>query len=291
MSNTPPTHVATQQNARPPMPLDEFKLQLARDYQKQITNYFNGDTEKAMKFMSAVVYSVQKTPKLMECDRTSLLHSFMSAAEFQLYPSSVAGEAYVIPYKGKAQFQLGYQGIITLLWRAGINVQSQIVRETDEFEYQEGLQPKLFHRYDPFRGERGEAIGVYAVAAVENGMTQHKVMSKDEVMKFKEFSQAKDSQYSPWADGNDPELWMWKKTCIKQLAKTLPKTEVLQKAFAEDNEESTVPKKHTQDLAGPAVGRALHDPASMRPSESEASQEVPGSDDVNQENIGDLQPR
>ena len=54
---------------------------------------------------------------------------------------------------------------------------------------------------------------------------------------------------------------MWKKTCIKQLSKTISKTEKLQKALAEDNKESTIEAARIErDLAGPAVGKALHAP-------------------------------
>lgn len=257
------THAVTKPNQRPPTPLEVFKLELHTNYLKQVQNYLNGNEQAANKFMSAVVYSVQKVPGLLECDKTSLAQAFMSAAEFGLYPGSVSGEAYVLPYKGKAQFQIGYQGLITLLWRAGISVNSQIVREKDEFAYEEGQNPRLEHRPDPFSTERGEAIGVYAVATLPGTSAKlAKVMGKDEVMKFKEFSQAKGSSFSPWNSANDPELWMWKKTCIKQLAKTLPKTEVLQRAIAIDNEDSTVGQSML-DAAGPGVGAALHDPKNL----------------------------
>jgi recombination protein RecT len=260
------THAITTPNTRPPTALDELKQQLAKDYQKQITNYFAGDKEKALKFMSAVIYSVQKTPKLLECTRESILHAAMSCAEFQLYPSNVSGEAYLIPYKGKAQFQLGYQGLITLFSRAGINVNSHIVRKNDTFEYEEGLTPKLIHKFSPFANEkeRGEPVGVYAVLTNSLGQKVASVMGREDVMKIKNLSQAKDSEYSPWNSKQDPSLWMWKKTAIKQAGKLMPKTEVLQKAIAEDNEDSII-VKNTLDASGPAVGTALHAPEAPKP--------------------------
>lgn len=259
MTNQTPSHAVTRPNYnnKPTLNVDDLKKELVKDYQKQVENYF-GDKEKALKFMSAVMYSTQKTPKLLECDKTSLLQAFMSCAEFQLFPSNVSGEAFIIPYKGKAQFQLGYQGIITLLWRAGINIRSQIVYEKDEFNYEEGLQAFLIHKPNIF-GERGKPIGVYAIATLDNGQIQHKVMSEKDILEFKKLSQSKDSEYSPWNSKSDPELWMWKKTCIKQLAKTLPKTETIQKAIAIDNEESII-QKDKLDPTGPAAAKALHMP-------------------------------
>lgn len=267
------THTVTTPNKPKAvlMPIVQFKTQLAGDYQKTVSNYFEGDKEKSMKFMSAVVRSVQKVPKLLDCDRESLMTSFMCAAEYRLYPSSVSGEAYVLPYKGKAQFQLGYQGIITLLYRAGVSsVRTSIVFQNDEFQYEEGLEPILIHKPAPFGTAKGEAIGCYGVAVV-NGTQLYKVLSKDEILKFKEFSQAKGSEFSPWNSKNDPELHMWRKTVIKQLAKTLPKNDEIMSAIAKDNEESIIAaRQNNLNASGVATGRALHAPV-----DGEESQEVP----------------
>lgn len=265
MSNTeknPHTHVVTQPNARPPMPLDEFRKQLyMAKYEQQIFNYLNKDDKAASKFMSTVIFCVQKNPKLLACERVSLMQSFMSCAEYGLYPSNVAGEAFIVPYKGKAQFQLGYQGLITLLARAGISVRANIVRKNDVFQYEEGLNPVLSHKPDPFATDekRGEPVGAYAILENTLGQKVVKVMGKEAVMKIKDLSQAKDSEYSPWNSKQDPELWMWRKTVLKQAAKLVPKTEVLQKAIAEDNEDSII-KKHILDAEGPATGKPDHRP-------------------------------
>lgn len=221
-------------------PIDQFKVELSKQHLKAINNFFRGDNEKVMKFMSSVMYSLQKTPKLLSCKKDTLINAFMTCAEYELYPSSVSGEAYVLPYKDEAQFQLGYQGVLTLLYRAGMkNVTAEIVHEHDEFDYQAGLSPTLIHRPNVF-GERGKAIGVYAVATLSSGEKQFKVLGEKDVMKFKEFSKSKGSEYSPWNPKNDPELSMWKKTAIKQLAKFLPKNSTIYEAFEKDNRDSRI---------------------------------------------------
>ncbi len=111
--------------------------------------------------------------------------------------------------------------------------------KNDDFQYEEGLEAHLIHKPNVFAEDKGEAIGVYAVAEM-NGTKLFKVMSKAEVMKFKEFSQAKGSDFSPWNAKNDPELHMWRKTVIKQLAKTLPKNETIAKALDLDNQDSVI---------------------------------------------------
>lgn len=221
--------------------IDQFKAQIAHsDMQAQILNYLNRDEDRKAKFISAAIHSVRKVPELLNCDRNTLMDALITCAQFNLYPSAISGEAYILPYKGKAQFQLGYQGMITLLYRAGVqSINAQIVFENDLFEYQEGLEPKLNHAPAPFGTKRGKPIGVYAIAIV-NGEKMFKVMSEEEVMAYKEFSQSKGSQYSPWNAKNDPDLWMWKKTAIKQLSKILPKNDTLSEAIGKDNQDSTI---------------------------------------------------
>lgn len=258
------THIVTKPNARPALPIDTFKADLNAQYMKTVENYFAGSQEKARLFMTTASVAVQKVPALLECERMSLITALMSCAELNLFPSNVSGEAYIIPYKGKAQFQLGYQGMITLMYRSGVqNIRSNIIFANDDFEYTEGLEPHLSHK-PCWRGDKGEVIGVYAVARI-NGTDIFKVLSIEDVMKFKEFSQSKGSEYSPWNEKNDPERWMLRKTAIKQLAKLLPKNNKLIQAIAEDNEDSII-AKHKLDAGGPAVGKAFHDPAALEPS-------------------------
>lgn len=56
------------------------------------------------------MYAIDTVPKLIDCTQESLIAAFMKCAELKIYPSSVSGEAFILPYneKGvmKAQFQL-----------------------------------------------------------------------------------------------------------------------------------------------------------------------------------------
>lgn len=61
--------------------IDSFRAELAREHFKTLVNFMKSE-DNAKKFMSAVIYSVQRTPKLLECDRTSLMNAFMTCAEF-----------------------------------------------------------------------------------------------------------------------------------------------------------------------------------------------------------------
>lgn len=214
--------------------VESLKQELFKDQFKQLTQYMK-DEQSAIKFLGSVAYCFQSVPALANCEKTSIASAFMKIAELNLFPSTVSGEAYVLPYKGKAQFQLGYKGIVTLLYRAGVtSIYTDIVKKNDKIKVLGGTDAGIYHEYA--LGDRGEAIGAYAVANI-NGDKIWKYMSKDEILEFKKFSQSAGSDYSPWNQKNDPELNMWKKTVIKQVAKTLPQNENLAKAISDDNEE------------------------------------------------------
>ncbi len=228
------------ENKNNKLALDKIKNTLATEYHKQIINYF-GDERKALKFLSGVVDSVQRNPKLLNCSPESLINSFMIMAQLEFMPSAVSGEAYVLPYGEKAQFQLGYQGIVTLLYKAGAkSVVSEIVRKNDKFQIVNG---SITHEVDPFktREERGEPMGAYSIITTQTGGKVEKFMRKDEILSYgKRFSKTFEDQYSPWKENNDPEGWMWKKTVLKQAAKLAPKNETINIAISYDNEDSII---------------------------------------------------
>lgn len=111
------------------------------------------------------------------------------------------------------------------------------MKENDEFELVSGFDMHITHKYP--RSARGQAEGVYAIAKVD-GEKIIKYMSKDEVLAFKEFSKSKASDASPWNPKNDPELNMWRKTAIKQLAKNLSLTEKVAEAIQNDNADGDI---------------------------------------------------
>lgn len=222
--------------------LDDFRGQLAhKETFQQIVNYFGGDEDTARKFMSSAVHVVRKVPDLLKCDRASLMEALITCADLRLFPSSASGEAYILPYNGVAQFQLGYQGIVTLLYRAGIrDVVAEPVRKTDVFKISRG---KITHEVDAFktRAERGPVIGYYAIITTQNGGTLEAFMRNEDIEAHaKKFSKSFSSKYSPWNAANDPEGWMPRKTVLKQAAKLAPKNETIARAIELDNRDSTI---------------------------------------------------
>lgn len=225
---------------------------LASNYQKQIENFF-GDQKQALRFLSGVVADVQRNPKLLECTPPSVINGYMTMAQLGLMPSGVSGEAYVIPYNNskkvenkwtkvmEAQFQLGYQGFVTLLYRAGAKqVVCEEVRENDTFKIVNG---SIYHEVDPLKTKegRGARIGAYAIITLKTGGKIEKFMRIEDIIAHgKRFSKSFDSEHSPWNEKNDPEGWMLRKTVLKQAAKLAPKNDALFFAIAEDNKDSNI---------------------------------------------------
>lgn len=225
------------------MELVELKKGLSANL-KTVENLFS-DKDQALKFHSAAIACFQNNTTLASCTKASLVGAFLECARTGLFPSNWQGECYILPYKDcrsgqtLAQFQIGYKGFVTLFYRCGVDsIYSDIVYENDEFEYETGLEMKLKHK--PKLGNRGKAIGAYAVATL-NGQKIFKVMGEEDIMTIANMSQSMkaDKKYntkkSIWHGANDPEKWMWQKTVIKQLAKLLPKTEKLSHAIHLDN--------------------------------------------------------
>lgn len=228
----------------------DLKVVLAKQYMTQIKNYF-GNEKKALRFLSSVIADAQRNPKLMECTPVSVINSYMTMAQLEFMPSGVSGEAYVLPYKNnkkvgntwvgvmEAQFQLGYQGMVTLFYRAGAkDIVAEIVREKDKFSYVNGV---IKHKPNIFSDDRGKAIGAYVIVRLNTGGSVSKVMSAKEIIGIgQKFSKSFKSEHTPWDEANDPQLWMWRKTVLKQVAKLVPKNEAIVNAIAKDNEDSII---------------------------------------------------
>lgn len=173
--------------------------------------------------------AIQNTPKLLECDRTSLFASIMTCAQLGLEPDGVLGQAYLVPFAGKVQLIPGYRGLIALARNSG-EVRSIAAHEVcarDEFEYAYGLEPQL--RHVPSNGDRGEITHFYAVAHFTNGGHHFEVMTRAEVEAIRDSSSGYKTAVRYAKSGQDPQTpWvqnfveMGRKTAIRRIAKFLP---------------------------------------------------------------------
>lgn len=177
------------------------------------------------RLLRVAMTAIQNTPKLLDCDRTSLFAAVMTCAQLGLEPDGVLGQAYLVPYGNKVQFIPGYKGYLALARNSGeiSTIQSHEVCANDFFEYAFGIQEKLEHR--PADGERGAIKYFYAYALYKDGGHIFEVMSRADVDAIRDNSdgykafKAKKIQSSPW---DSSYVQMGRKTAIRRLANYLP---------------------------------------------------------------------
>lgn len=87
-------------------------------YQNLIRNTL-GDPKKSARFITAITSAVSANHELQSCDAGSILSAGLLGESLNLSPSPQLGMYYIVPYKKKAQFQLGYKGYIQLAIRSG----------------------------------------------------------------------------------------------------------------------------------------------------------------------------
>lgn len=191
------------------------------------------------RFTRMALSALNNNPKLQECTQMSFLAAMMNAAQLGLEPNTSLGQAYLIPYKNKkkgvleCQFQIGYRGMIDLVYRNETvqTVQAHCIYRNDDFQYELGLEPKLHHI--PAFQDRGDLIGVYAMFRLQNGGYGFEVMSKADVDQYAmRYSQAVDGSFSPWTSNYEE---MAKKTVIKRVLKYAPMRTDFARAMSVDN--------------------------------------------------------
>lgn len=73
--------------------------------------------QRAPQYMTSIVNLYNSDTQLKVCDPMSVIASAMVAATLDLPVDKNLGYAWVVPYSGRAQFQLGYKGYIQLALR------------------------------------------------------------------------------------------------------------------------------------------------------------------------------
>jgi recombination protein RecT len=179
-----------------------------------------GNTMPVERLMRTVMISVERLPLLLECDRQSIFNAAMSAACLGLEVDGVTGQAFLIPFKGKAQLVIGYKGFNTLAARSGITVTGGVVREGDKFEYE--LGSSAFVRHVPVLGNKGRIIGAWAVGAAHGRPPIPSVLSIDDLMGVKARSPGAKRSDSPWNDQVIGFPAMSEKTAKRRLARSMP---------------------------------------------------------------------
>lgn len=195
---------------------------------------------EARQIVRDVLTAISQNPKLAECEPTSVLGAAMTMAQLGLRVG-VLGHGWILPFwnarerRFDAQLVIGYLGYVELAHRSGQikSISARTVHANDHFEIEYGIDEKLIHR--PAAGDRGIPIGYYAVCRTTTGGQSFHYMTTVEVEKHRDrYAMAKKKDgtvVGPWKSEFDA---MAKKTCVRQLAKFMPRNTDLATAMSVD---------------------------------------------------------
>jgi len=213
---------------RPPGPIQTLRTMMMEPGQLQQIQVALPKHLSAERMIRVTLTALQRNPKLLECDKKSIIGCVVEASELGLEPNGVMGHAYMVPFKNnkvrpavmEAKLMIGYKGLIDLARRSGkvSVINAEVVYARDHYKVKKGLHPDLIHEPYDEDENRGEIIAAYATAKIEGADDpQFVTLTHNEIEALRARSQAAKS--GPWMTDYAA---MCKKTAIRQLCKLLP---------------------------------------------------------------------
>ena len=184
---------------------------------------------KIEKFKAVVRTAINLNPDLVDADRRSLFVACINCARDGLLPDN--REAALVLFGKNAQYMPMIGGIRKRMRNSGevLSAEAHVVYEKDKFDYALGDEPHLTHK--PVVGDRGKAIGAYAIIKLKNGEILREVMSIPELEKVRAVSRAKNN--GPWISWTDE---MYRKTVLRRCAKAAPTEADVEELFQRHEE-------------------------------------------------------
>jgi recombination protein RecT len=187
--------------------------------------------DKAAPFLASITQAAQSYA-LSKCEPKSIIAAAFTAATLDLPIDKNLGIAHLVPYKGVAQFQMGYKGFIQLALRTGVyrSINDAIIYEGELVSYDE-LFGEL--KIDRSKRKSDKVIGYAATFKLLNGFEKVVYWPVERVRAHaKRFSKAIGKADSPWNTNFDA---MALKTVIKAMLSKYGVLSVqMQKALVHD---------------------------------------------------------
>lgn len=219
--------------ARPQSPLARFNGYIlqpnTQNYLRQVLG------EEKSSFVNNVVGLVSNSPLLQKCEPSTVMFAAVKATALKLPLDPNLGFAYVVPYGGQAQFQIGWRGFVQLALRTNL-YRTINVRDVREGELLDEDFASGEMRFAPLpAAARGQApvAGYLAYFELVNGFRKMSYWTVSEVRDHAQrFSKTYANGGGVWASNFDA---MAKKTVLKLLiGKYGPMSVEMQGALAAD---------------------------------------------------------
>ena len=172
--------------------------------------------DKTPLFMASIIDVVSSDQMIQKADPKTVIREALKAATLNLPINKSLGFAYLVPYKGQAQMQIGYKGLIQLAQRTG---KYRHINAGPVFAGEMTGMDKLTGSID-LSGKKtsDDVIGYFAYIELMNGFKKTEYWPKEQVVEHaKRYSQAFKSKFSPWTTEFDK---MATKTVLKSLLST-----------------------------------------------------------------------
>lgn len=162
-----------------------------------------------------------QNPALQRCSAVSIFSSLLIASQLGLEPG-VAGQGYLIPYKGKCTFVPGWQGLVGLLNNTGrATAWTGVVYEGDHFQFELGAYPILRHVPGINYGDEDKMTWAYACARVNGAETPViEAWTMERIWRHRDaHNEVGEKHYSY----KNPEMYA-RKVVLLQVLKYMPKS-------------------------------------------------------------------
>lgn len=196
--------------------MEKYKGQIALALPKHIS---------ADRMVRLAMTSFSQNKALQNCDMHSIFASVVVAAQLGL-EIGVGGQGYLVPYKGKATFVPGWQGLVDLVSRAGrATVWTGAVYEGDKFDWALGDNPFVKHHPEGDADNWQQITHVYAIGRV-NGSHYPviEVWTMNRVVRhLNKYNKVGANHYALKDGGANMEMYA-RKVALLQVLKYMPKS-------------------------------------------------------------------
>jgi recombination protein RecT len=207
---------------KPQSPLAEFKGTLRKMIESNDLGLPSNVKPEA--FRNAAIVTVQDNPGILRCSPETVFKSIRRLAAAGLVPDG--NEAALVPFKSDCTAIPMVAGLIKMARRSGdvrdIRAHTVYQREVDEgrFEYVIGDEERLDHKPILF-GEKGDAVGYYAIAKLKDGTIVRTFMDRIEVERIRKGAASQRGNAKPQGIWEKHYDQMAQKTVIRRLVKRL----------------------------------------------------------------------
>lgn len=244
------TQQQTQTTGRQLAPIDEIRGALTSE---AMTGQFKMALPAHIsveKFQRVAITAISQNADVLKGDKRTLFAACMKAAQDGLLPDG--REAALTTFGSTVTYMPMVAGILKKVRNSGAvsTIHSAVVYERDRFRYWVDSEGQHLEHEPVLFGERGKALGAYAMAMTKDGDLYIEPLSMADIEKIRSVSRAKDN--GPW------KTWweeMAKKSAIRRLSKKLPmstdRDDELRRVIERDDE--------LYDLNGPQEPAAAGD--------------------------------